>query len=150
MRKWLDMPPVWLLGALALVGALGWVLPRGGFGMLAAAGPGLIVIGLALVLAAAGQMIIQRTTVIPREQPAVLVTGGLFHLSRNPIYLGDAMMLAGVILWRDVVLAVPVLVAFVWVIRTRFIDGEEARLRAGFGAAYDEFAARTGRWIAFL
>ena len=150
MRKWLDMPPVWLLGSMALVYALGWVLPVGGFGMMAAAGPGLFVTGLALVLAAAGQMIVQRTTVIPREQPAVLVTGGLFHLSRNPIYLGDAMMLAGVILWRDVVLAVPVLIAFVWVIRMRFINGEEARLRAGFGAAYNEFFARTGRWIAFL
>lgn len=147
MLKWVDMPPVWLAGALALVWGLDRVLPLGGFGVLAVFGPVLVAAGLALVLAAAGQMLLRRTTVIPKSQPAALVTGGVFRLCRNPIYLGDAMVLAGAILSWDVPLGVPVLIGFVWVIQTRFIMGEEAVLRAVFGAAFDAWAARTGRWL---
>ena len=145
--KWVDMPPVWLAAAIAVVGGLDRLLPFGTFGVLAATGPVLIGAGLILMLLAVAQMLRQRTTVIPRSQPARLVTGGVFRLCRNPIYLGDALVLAGVILWWDVPLALPVLPLFVLVITRRFILDEEARLRAGFGAGFEEWAAETGRWL---
>lgn len=110
-------------------------------------GGALVVAGLALMLAAAAQMIAHRTTVIPRRQPSSLVTGGVFAFTRNPIYLGDALVLAGAILWWDALLALPLLPAFVVLITRRFILGEEARLRAGFGEAFTAWAARTPRWI---
>jgi protein-S-isoprenylcysteine O-methyltransferase Ste14 len=88
-----------------------------------------------------------RTTIVPRETPAALVTGGIFRFSRNPIYLGDALVLAGVVLWWDVPLAAPLVLLFILVIQTRFILAEEAVLRATFGPAFDAWAARTRRWI---
>jgi hypothetical protein len=57
--------------------------------------------------ARAAQMTLARTTVIPRRNPSALVTGGLFAWSRNPIYLADAIILTGAILWLDAVLALP-------------------------------------------
>lgn len=147
MLKWVDMPPVWLAGAVALVWALDRLLPFGAFGVLAVFGQALVVAGLALMLAAVVQMVMRRTTIIPKSQPAALVTGGVFRLCRNPIYLADALVLAGLILHWDVPLALPLLPLFVWVITQRFILGEEAMLRAGFGAAFDDWAARTGRWL---
>jgi protein-S-isoprenylcysteine O-methyltransferase Ste14 len=36
---------------------------------------------------------------------------------------------------------------FMAVIRTRFILGEEAGLRARFGPAFEAYAARTRRWL---
>ena len=36
---------------------------------------------------------------------------------------------------------------FVWVITQRFIIGEEAGLRAVFGADFDRYAAQTRRWL---
>jgi len=143
---WVDMPPIWLIGAVAVV----WVLDGatgGGFGALWRLGPVLVVAGAVLLGAGVAQMLARRTTVVPREVPAVLVTDGLFRYSRNPIYLGDAMILAGVILWRDVPLALPVLAGFVWVIQTRFILGEEAGLRRAFGPAYAIWSQKTGRWL---
>jgi hypothetical protein len=96
-----------------------------------------------------------RTTVIPRRDPSALVTAGFSAWSRNPIYLADALILTGAILWLDAVLALPLLFSFVWLIQTRFIRDEEARLtrslRAGVRslgrahAALDR-AEMTPRW----
>lgn len=113
MPKLTDLPPVWLALSLGLVWGLDALVPWGLFGPSGQwVGAALIGLGLALMLAAAGQMILRRTTVIPKTDPAVLMTGGLFRLSRNPIYLGDALILAGAILWWDVPHGVPVLIGF--------------------------------------
>ena len=110
-------------------------------------GNGPVALGALAMVAAVGQMTLQRTTVIPRRNPSSLVTGGLFAWSRNPIYLGDALILTGAILWLDAVLALPLVASFVWVIRTRFIRDEEARLTLAFGPEFDLWAARTRRWF---
>lgn len=144
----LDLPPVWLLGAIGLVMGLDRVFDVTLFGPGGRmVGGAAVAIGLALIVAAAGQMVLRRTTFIPRRDPQALVTGGVFALSRNPIYLGDALVLAGVILWRDVPLGVPVLMAFMAIIQHRFILDEERRLLDTFGAAFLAWKSRSGRWI---
>lgn len=148
MKAWIDLPPVWLAGFLALTVALDVIVPWKLFGPNAGAvGLALAGLGLTAMVAAVAQMAAHRTTVIPRRDPARLVTGGVFRISRNPIYLGDALVLAGAILWWDVPLAAPLLPVFMLVIQHRFILGEEARLRAGFGAEYAAWSARTRRWL---
>ena len=143
----LDYPPVWLAGFAALAWALGAV-PLRLFGAAGGmVGRGLIAAGALLMLAAAAQMVLARTTLIPRRTPGALVSRGLFRLSRNPIYLADALVLAGVIVLRDAALAVPLLPLFMAVIQKRFIFGEEARLRAAFGPAFAAYTARTRRWL---
>jgi len=105
-------------------------------------GGGLLSIGLAAL-----EMRRARTTVIPHMEPDALVTSGIFRRSRNPIYVGDALVLTGLILrwgaWPSLVL-VPL---FVWLITDRFVLDEEARLRARFGAAFDAYVERTRRWL---
>jgi protein-S-isoprenylcysteine O-methyltransferase Ste14 len=99
------------------------------------------------MLAAVAQMALRRTTVIPRRDPSALVTGGVYAISRNPIYLADALILAGVVLWADVPLAAPLVPAFMALIQRRFIRGEEARIAAAFGADFAAYAVRTPRWL---
>lgn len=143
-----DLPPVWLGLSLILVWGLDRLVPWSLFGAQGMAiGLILVILGLVLMVIAAGQMILRKTTVIPKNDPQALVTGGVFRLSRNPIYLGDALILAGAILWWDVPHGVPVLIGFMALIQHRFIMDEEARLRRGFGAEFDRWAARTGRWV---
>jgi protein-S-isoprenylcysteine O-methyltransferase Ste14 len=143
----IDIPPVWL----ALHIGAAWVLSQfspalfGDVGRVL--GQGLVVLGVLLMGAAVVQMARARTTVIPRRDPSALVTGGLFSLSRNPIYLADAILLTGVILWLDAVLALPLVASFVWLIQTRFIRDEELRLTLAFGPEFDLWAARTRRWM---
>lgn len=148
VRRLLDWPPVWLVGFLFLVWGLDQVAPWGLFGATGRKlGAVLVLMGLALMVAAVVQMTLARTTVNPRGTPAALVTGGVFQFSRNPIYLGDALVLAGALLWWDVPLATPLLPLMIGIIQFRFILGEEARLRAGFGPAFEAWSQTTRRWI---
>jgi protein-S-isoprenylcysteine O-methyltransferase Ste14 len=143
----IDIPPTWLVLHIAVAWVLAYLSPGvfGAFGRLL--GQGLVGIGLILMVVAAAQMILSRTTVIPRRTPRTLVTTGLFSLSRNPIYLADAVILTGAILWLDALLALPLLFSFVWLIETRFIRDEETRLTLAFGAAFDLWASQTRRWF---
>ena len=146
--KVFDWPPVWLLAALGLVWGMDRAMPVSLFGAAGDwVGGVLILAGLGLMALAVAQMRLARTTFIPRRDPRVLVTGGVFAFSRNPIYLGDVLVLTGAVLWWDVPLALPVVLGFMAIIQARFILGEEARLRAHFGPEFDEWAGRTPRWV---
>ncbi len=143
----IDIPPSWLVLHLLAAWVLSFVSP-GVFGQAGDwAGKGLIGLGIVIMAAGIWQMARHRTTVIPRRNPSSLVTSGIFSVSRNPIYLADALILLGAILWLDAVVALPLVLSFVWLIQTRFIRDEEARLTAAFGPEFDLWAARTRRWI---
>lgn len=142
------MPPVWLIAALGLSWVLSGSTPGFSFGAWAFwAGPMLVAAGLVLMGLAFVEFRRARTTIIPGNQPDALITSGVFRFSRNPIYLADTLILTGLILRWDAVLAVPLILLFVWIIRTRFINGEEARLVAAFPDAFAAYRARTRRWI---
>jgi protein-S-isoprenylcysteine O-methyltransferase Ste14 len=143
----IDLPPVWLALHVGLAWGVSWISPAvfGEPGRVL--GAGLVGLGVLVTGAAAGQMVLARTTVIPRRTPGALVTSGLFSWSRNPIYLSDAMILLGAILWLDSVLALPLVASFIWWIEKRFIRDEEERLTLAFGAEFDLWASRTRRWI---
>jgi protein-S-isoprenylcysteine O-methyltransferase Ste14 len=143
----IDIPPTWLALHLAAAWVMSLISPGlfGGFGQIV--GPALVLLGLGLMALAVFQMARHRTTVIPRRDPSALVTTGVFGLSRNPIYLGDALILTGAILWWDALFAAPLVAAFVWLIQTRYIRDEEARLTLAFGPEFDLWASRTRRWF---
>ena len=144
MRMTLDYPPVWLAGFVAAAWGIGRVWPMTGLPVM---GWLLVGAGLMLVAAAAAQFARARTTIVPHETPSALVTGGVYRLSRNPIYLADALILTGLCLvWGawPALLLVPVFVA---VITARFIRPEEDRIRAAFGPEFGHWAARVRRWI---
>lgn len=149
MKRTLDYPPVWL----ALFLALAWVqsdrLPWGSFGAGWAVLLGGLLVGggILLMLLAVFEMNRQKTTIIPHEYASSIVTSGVFGRSRNPIYLGDAMVLSGMILYWDAVASVILVPLFVWVITDRFITGEETRLREKFGREFDAYAGRVRRWL---
>lgn len=110
--------------------------------LLAAAGLDLCVLG-ALSFRRAG------TTVDPTrpERATALVTSGVFAYSRNPMYLGFVLLLAGwgLILSCPVVLLVPPAYA---VYLDRFqIAREERALAAAFGDTWSDYARKVRRWF---
>lgn len=146
--KFVDLPPVWLMAFAGAVWGIGQVLPMPVFGMVGHwAALALVLVGGGLFAGAFLEMGRARTTVIPHRMPDALVTAGVFRLSRNPIYLGDVAFLLATILWLDVPLGLILVPIFMRVIARRFIAGEEARLRARFGVAFDDWAARVRRWL---
>ena len=144
--RWLDLPPVWLALCLGLAWASRGILAWGA-DPLRLVGTGLVALGVALMIAAAWQMARARTTIVPRQDPSALVTSGVFRVSRNPIYLGDALILAGFSLRWDAPLGLILVPGFMALIARRFIAGEEARLSAAFGSAFAAWSATTRRWL---
>lgn len=142
--KWIDLPPVWLLGCLVVAWAVRWPPVWSGSTV-----PGLVVVVLAVLLgiAAALEFLRAKTTIIPREDPSALITGGIYRLTRNPIYLADLLFLLGAsIFWGSVpgLLLVP---ALGWLLQRRFIEGEEARLTESYGAVYEDYRGKVRRWL---
>jgi protein-S-isoprenylcysteine O-methyltransferase Ste14 len=145
-RQW-ESPPVWLALFLALAWAQSRWLPLFDLGLGGdRAGIALIAAGLSIFAVAVAQFWRHQTTILPRETPEVLITTGLYRFSRNPIYLADAMILAGACLIWDAA-ALSLVPAFMAVITRRFIRGEEAAMAQVFGAHYHAWAAKTRRWI---
>lgn len=110
-------------------------------------GPLLFALGLALNLPSArlfGQM---KTNLIPYNDPNILVTSGWFRFTRNPMYLGFVVMLAGVAIGLGGVYGYVVPLIFAVIIDRTFIRFEEKAMQRVFGAAYDEYRRRVRRWI---
>lgn len=76
-----------------------------------------------------------------------LVTAGLYSHCRNPMYVGNVLILVGIALacntWTCLLLVVPFCV-FVYV---SIIAAEENFLRNKFGAAFDAYCRDVPRWI---
>jgi protein-S-isoprenylcysteine O-methyltransferase Ste14 len=144
----LDWPPVWLAGCVVLAWLTAMPVVEGAPALaLVGLGGAVVALGLGLMGLAVREMARARTTVVPGRDPSALVTGGVFRFSRNPIYLGDLLVLAGIsLVWQSWVglALVPVLG---WILARRFIVDEEARLRAAFGAGAEAWMARVRRWL---
>lgn len=89
----------------------------------------------------------KRTPWEPTDLPCALVSNGPFRFSRNPAYLSLLLLLIGALFWTlDFLMLLPPLLYFLgmnWI----QIPYEERRLRAQFGAAFDNYCATTRRWI---
>lgn len=148
--KRLDLPPVWLVGFAGIAWMQAHLWPMGldfggGVADLIAGlliGGGIILTGLAMV-----EFRKHSTTIMPHNTPSSLIQSGIFKRSRNPIYLGDVLILIGLILLFDAVLALPLVPIFVWVLEKRFIIAEENRMRREFRSVFAQYEGKTRRWI---
>ncbi len=83
----------------------------------------------------------------PMQRPSNLVLSGPYKYTRNPIYFGCIMMMAGlVIVWSSIVTAFFLIVVYI-IFRFVFIRREEVILEEEFGEEYRDFKKRVRRWI---
>ena len=105
--------------------------------------------GLLVALAGVVQFRQARTTADPRfpHKASAVVTTGVYRWSRNPMYLGVAIALAGVAAWGSTLAGYLLVLAFCRYL-TRFqIIPEEKALLATFGQEFAQYMARVGRWF---
>ena len=79
--------------------------------------------------------------------PAYLLTGGLYRYSCNPMYVADALIFAGGVLFYGSWLLLGVIAAVSLFLGPVIVTREERGLEARFGAAYREFRRTTPRWL---
>lgn len=145
-------PPILFLAAIALALVLHWqaALPwPGGVAryVLAAIGICLIGAGLALDVTAIRLFRKHRTSVQPTRAASSLVVEGPFSKSRNPMYLGNTLIIFGAGLLFGVGWLLPAALAAAIAVQKLAIEREEAHLEASFGALWRDYAAKTPRWL---
>jgi len=76
-----------------------------------------------------------------------LVTDGIYSHTRNPMYVGNLLILAGLAVasnsWIVVLVAIPLAV----LVYVSIVAAEENFLRGKFGPGYDEYARAVPRWL---
>ena len=90
-----------------------------------------------------------RTTINPLkpERSSSLVVGGIYRITRNPMYVGMAFLLLAWAVHLSAWLSFTGILAFVLYI-TRFqIRPEERALQRIFGEAFNAYCARVRRWL---
>jgi protein-S-isoprenylcysteine O-methyltransferase Ste14 len=147
------LPPVLPFAALLLAVAGEWLVPLHFLQDPAAFGwqfwLGAVLFALGFLSGAAGMRAFREagTNVEPYKPALLLVTSGPYRVTRNPMYVGFVLMLAGL----SLALALEwglILVPALWLALDRMIVVREERyLTAKFGSAYTDFQARTRRWL---
>lgn len=110
---------------------------------------GTAVVALGIGISVAGKRRFQRTgtNVHTFQDPGKLVTDGLYGISRNPMYLGLVLAGFGAALVSATLAAVVLNAAFALIVRYWYIAYEERAMRRTFGARYEAYCRRVGRWI---
>lgn len=87
------------------------------------------------------------TAICPSAVNRHLVTGGIYRLSRNPMYLGILLMMTALALFVGSLPFYLVSVIFFFVMDTVFCPYEEEKLAMTFGSDYLLYKKRVRRWL---
>ena len=142
-------PPAYYGAAFAAAMVLQRALPLDmpGRPTTALVGAGVLIAGLGLDLAGVVTVLAHRTTIVPHRPVAKLITTGIYRISRNPMYTGLAIMVAGGALlagtWWPLLTLALALVA----VTQLAIKPEETYLAQRYGSIYDGYRRSVRRWL---
>jgi len=112
-----------------------------------AVGLALVVVALALFTAAYRAFRAAGTNVETNKPSTAVVTGGPYRLSRNPIYVSMAALLAGIGIAVGSIWVTAMVVPFAAIVPFGVIAREERYLEVKFGDEYRRYRARVRRWM---
>lgn len=87
------------------------------------------------------------TTTKPYKRPTALVTSGPFRFSRNPFYIGILLFFGGMMLMLSLDWLLLVMPLYWLALDRLVVPHEEKALASAFGPTWDDYAARTRRWV---
>jgi protein-S-isoprenylcysteine O-methyltransferase Ste14 len=112
-----------------------------------ASGGVLLLAGVVLLVLAVSGFARAGTGVRHAAGSSALVTTGAHAFTRNPMYLGMALVYAGLALGADSMVALVLLAPLLLVIQFGVIAREERFMEAKFGDAYRAYRKRVRPWI---
>ena len=87
------------------------------------------------------------TTVKPFEKPSTLILKGPFKISRNPMYLGMALLLVGAGFILGSITSFIGTIMFIIAMEVRFIPTEEKFMFEQFGEEFEAYKKKVRRWL---
>ncbi|HZL40722.1 MAG TPA: isoprenylcysteine carboxylmethyltransferase family protein [Pseudolabrys sp.] len=145
-------PPLIALAALLLGLALDWLMPAYVLTVLLTfdarmvLGVLLVAAGCALPISARSIFVGLGTNVNPFKPARALATGGVYAHVRNPMYLGMALIVAGLGIALASDWTLVMLLPAMLVIHFGVVAREERYLEAKFGEAYRQYKAHVPRY----
>lgn len=142
-------PPLIYVGLLLLgfawTGLTGRLGPAGTLSFVT--GGAFFVIGAAVIIASSERFRSAGTAARPWRASSSLVTTGIYRGTRNPMYLGMAILHAGFAFLFNSFTALLLLPVAILLIRTQVIAREERYLLGKFGADYVAYKKSVPRWF---
>lgn len=142
-------PPVHFAMALIAAFILRQIAPLPVSGGPVALLSGLFLLGASLLLDIWAALTLRAggTAVLPHKAASHLVTRGPFHFTRNPIYLGYILILAGCgLMAADAWFFIAAILSVVLMTLVS-IRREEMHLLARFGGRFEDYCRATPRWL---
>lgn len=142
-------PPLIYLAALGAGFVLDALLPSASLSntLSVPLGIALIAAGVALQSSFVVAFIRAGTNIDPGKPTKTIVTTGPYRLTRNPGYLGMALIVSGIAVLAEALWIFAALAAAVVVVDRAVIAREESYLERKFGEEYTRYKARVRRWI---
>ena len=114
----------------------------------------LIPVGIILIITGIGLVVLARREFARFSQPtdpghptSKVVKTGAFAISRNPLYLGGALVFLGAVLALNLLWALVMLLLSIILCHYVLIIPEEQYLAAKFGDEYKEYTTSVHRWL---
>jgi len=107
----------------------------------------LVVFGLAFGLWGFREMRRAGTNVDPYHPTTAIVEAGPYHYTRNPLYVGMALIYSGVAARANALPAALLLPAVLHLVDRGVVRREERYLEGKFGEEYLRYKGRVRRWI---
>ena len=114
---------------------------------LQAAGALVLATGILLGPLNALMFLLRGTTLNPSRAPKQLFTGGVYRITRNPMYIGLTLVYVGVALLHAQAWSLLLVVVPLAVVDRVYIPCEERWMAQTFGAEYDAYCQRVRRWL---
>jgi protein-S-isoprenylcysteine O-methyltransferase Ste14 len=149
-RIWVPPPALFAAGLLAAWGLDRWIpMPILSAGQPGASVAGWLLCGLGAGLSGWAMVTfgMERTPVLPLAPARTVVTRGPYRFSRNPIYLGLALIYAGVTLMLNTLWALLLLPVALVLLYFLVIQVEERHMRERFGDTYETYRRSVRRWL---
>ncbi|MBI5117470.1 isoprenylcysteine carboxylmethyltransferase family protein [Candidatus Poribacteria bacterium] len=111
-------------------------------------------LGVALILAGESTRIwamrhIGRSARTRKDKARRLVTTGPYAYTRNPLYIGNHLTLAGFCVLSELLWFLPVALGLAFIFYSCIVMYEEDLLRQRFGEEFSEYVSGIPRWVSF-
>ena len=106
-----------------------------------------LIAGIVLNIAADAVLKKEQTTVKPFQKSSVLVTTGVYRISRHPMYLGMVIILIGIAILMGTLAPVLVIAIFTILMELVFVRAEEEMLENQFGLTWIIYKNKIRKWV---
>jgi len=150
MRNKIPPPIVAIIAALLMLG-VSMIFPEAVFSLPYVNVFGSIFMALSIAIMTAGILEFRRasTTINPLipDSASELVSTGIFHYSRNPMYLGMVGILTGIFFYLSnfaSALIIPIFISFIYQYQ---IKPEEEAMKKLFSSSFEDYCHNVRRWV---